>query len=158
VADALYIACRHGRKDVVKFLLQRGPDLSFRAYMGGTLLHWAHFGGDAEIIGMLRKAGADESALDHAFKCTPAGFGIHVPCEWGILKNVRRRLKDDASLANIFDGGMTPLHRIARGGRAAIVKWLLKAGADPTVRDANGKTAVDVAKERGHEDVVAELR
>lgn len=157
IGDALYIACRQARPKVAEFLLEHKPDLNFRAYMGGTALHWAHFGGDGKIMAMLLAAGLDPAALDHAFKCTPRGFGIHVPAEWGILKLVRQRLKDDASLAKIFDGGMTPLHRVARGGRAAIVKWLLDAGADPTAVDANGKTAIGVAREKNHEQVAAAI-
>jgi ankyrin repeat protein len=157
VADALYIACRQARPEVAEFLLEHKPDLNFRAFMGGTALHWAHFGGDGKIIAMLVAAGLDPASVDNAFKCTPSGFGIHVPAEWGILPLVRRRLKDDLNLAKIFDGGMTPLHRVARGGRAAIVKWLLDAGADPASKDANGKTAIEVAREKNHEQVVAAI-
>lgn len=45
VADALYIASRNGHVDAAKALLAHDPDLTFRAYMGATALHRAHFAG-----------------------------------------------------------------------------------------------------------------
>ncbi len=45
VADALYIACRGGHEGAVRELLAHGPDLAFRAFAGGTALHWAYFAG-----------------------------------------------------------------------------------------------------------------
>jgi len=153
VADALYVACRLGHASVAKFLLDHKPDLSFQAYVGGTPLHWAYFGGNQQIIKMLLAAGASPSRTDNPYRCTARGFGIHVPSDWGFLRMVRERLKDDPSLAKLFDGGTTPLHRAAHGGHAAVVKFLIEAGADPKARNAEGKTAAEVAREQKHEDV-----
>ena len=54
VSDALYIACRNGQTEVVRFLLGKHPDLSFRAYLGATPLHWAYFGGSRSGGGTAR--------------------------------------------------------------------------------------------------------
>jgi ankyrin repeat protein len=61
---------------------------------------------------------------------------------------------NDPDLAGIFDGGTTPLHRAAAKNHLAIAKWLLRAGADPKARDAAGKTAIELAREKEHEKVV----
>jgi hypothetical protein len=45
VSDSLYITCRKGQTEAVRFLLGKQPDLSFRAYLGATPLHWAYFSG-----------------------------------------------------------------------------------------------------------------
>jgi ankyrin repeat protein len=156
VSDALYIAARNTQAEVVRFLLTKEPDLSFRAYMGGTPLHWAHFGGSREIVGLLEHAGADRSSRDDVLRCTPRAFGICVPASWGFGFLVRKRLADDPTLAQVMDGSTSPLHEAARGGHAEIVKMLLDAGADAAVRDGSGKTPYEISLERG-QAVVAEL-
>jgi len=47
----------------------------------------------------------------------------------------------------------TPLHWAAISGHADVVKLLLENDADPSIKDKNGKTALDVAREGGHVDV-----
>jgi len=43
---------------------------------------------------------------------------------------------------------MTPLHRAAELGDAAMVKLLLDRGADATIKTAGGSTALDIAESR----------
>jgi len=157
ISDALYIACRNGQPEVVGYLLARGADLSFRAFLGGTPLHWAHFGGSRTAIELLEQAGADRNARDHVYQCTPRAFGICVPANWGFPEIVRRQLAADPTLANLMDGRTSPLHQAARGGNAEVVRLLLDAGADPMLRDGEGKTARELAAREGHAVVVAML-
>jgi ankyrin repeat protein len=49
------------------------------------------------------------------------------------------------------------LHCAAFNGHLAIAKRLLEGGADPTLRNKDGKTAVDCAREQGQSEVVALL-
>jgi ankyrin repeat protein len=49
------------------------------------------------------------------------------------------------------------LHLAANFGHLAIAKRLLEGGADPTLRNKDGKTAVDYARQRGKSEVVALL-
>ena len=55
------------------------------------------------------------------------------------------------------DYGRTALHRAAYGGHLASATRLLEGGADLTLRDKYGKTALDYARSRGHSEVVALL-
>lgn len=50
-----------------------------------------------------------------------------------------------------------PVVAAAAAGHAAMVRLLLERGADPTVRDTDGRTAADVAKEAAFVDVLGEL-
>ncbi len=52
---------------------------------------------------------------------------------------------------------MTALHYAACKGRLAIAKRLLEGGADVTLRDIIGKTAIDEARKEGKSEVVALL-
>ncbi len=156
VSDALYIACRNGHADVVKLLLTKSPDLAFRAYHGGTPLHWAHFSGSNDVVDLLMQAGADDTLRDDVLRVTPRAFGICTPANWGFGDLVRRQLDRDPSLAQVLDG-TSPLHEAVRGGHLDIVSMLLAAGADPTRRDRNNRTAGDLAAEQGHAAVVEAL-
>lgn len=48
-------------------------------------------------------------------------------------------------------GGFTPLHVAAAHGDTAIVAMLLLFGADPGLRNDKGETAIDHARQRGHD-------
>ena len=53
------------------------------------------------------------------------------------------------------EGRVSPLRSAASNGRAEIVRILLDHGADPHARSpVSGGTALDFARERGHEHVV----
>jgi hypothetical protein len=58
--------------------------------------------------------------------------------------NARTTSSDDPDVAV----GQTPLHYAAKFGVYYAVKMLLKAGADPSLRDNNGKTPADVARKQ----------
>jgi ankyrin repeat protein len=158
VSDALYIACRNAQVEVVRYLLTRKPDLAFRAFLGATPLHWAHFGGSRAVIEMLEQAGADAAARDGTYGCTPRAFGIYVPVDWGFEFLVRPRLAADPTLAHVVEGGTSPLHLAARRGHASIVRLLLAAGADAQSRNGEGRTALDEARLACHADVAESLR
>lgn len=46
--------------------------------------------------------------------------------------------------------GMTALHLCAATDRTEPMKLLLKAGADSTVKDGTGRTALQIARQYGH--------
>jgi ankyrin repeat protein len=158
VSDALYIACRTGQTEVVRFLLGKEPDLSFRAYLGATPLHWAYFGGSRRVVELLEQNGADRSARDDNLGCTPRSFGVCVPASWGMTFLVRARLVEDPSLVNMMDGRTSPLHEAARNNNAEVVRLLLDHGANPSLKNGEGKTALDLATQAGHVAAAEMLR
>lgn len=52
----------------------------------------------------------------------------------------------------------TPLHRAAEMGKLDVVELLVRRGADPLIRDARGKLAVERAERNGHDEIAALLR
>lgn len=148
VSDALYMAARNGQVDTVRELLAHGPDLSFRAFAGATALHWAHFAGAPRVVALLLAAGADPTLRDPVLGCTPEAFGICTPASWAWGSKVRQRLAENPGLVHAESTRGGPLHEAAWAGALEAVKLLLEAGADPARRNAEGKTALDLARER----------
>ncbi len=65
--------------------------------------------------------------------------------------SIVRLLLDAGAPVNVPHlGGGTPLHTAAFVGDPDVVRMLLERGADPSLRTDDGKTAIDVARERGH--------
>lgn len=158
ISDALVIACRNAHAEAVRELLRHDPDLGFRSFMGGSALHWAHYGGSGEVIAMLEAAGADRESRDNDLGATPRAFGICAPASWGFDQLVRTRLVADPSLATYMDGHTSALHEAARAGAVYVVQVLLEHGADPGMKNGDGRTAADLAAEGGHAAVVELLR
>ncbi len=158
LSDALYIASRNGQADVVRFLLEKRPDLSFRAFLGATPLHWAYFGGSRTVIALLEQAGADPEVRDPVLGCKPRSFGICVAANWGFDFLVRARLAEDPSLLNVMDGKTSPLHEAAGNNHAQIVRLLLDQGANPLLTNGDGQTPLDLAIGKGHAEVAEVLR
>ncbi|NIQ77940.1 MAG: ankyrin repeat domain-containing protein, partial [Anaerolineae bacterium] len=53
--------------------------------------------------------------------------------------------------------GQSPLHWAALYGHRDVVNALLSAGADPTILNGNGKTALELARDAGHVEVAEAL-
>jgi hypothetical protein len=51
--------------------------------------------------------------------------------------------------------GARPLHEAARLGQAAAVRYMLRAGADPRLRDGSGHRAIDLVSDPGLRDFMA---
>lgn len=54
--------------------------------------------------------------------------------------------------------GNTALHRVARLGHIDYVKALIEAGADPTLKNKYGETALHLAIDSGRNDCIAYLK
>jgi ankyrin repeat protein len=156
ISDALYIAARNGHVDVVRFLLTQSPDLAFRAYLGGTVLHWAYYSGSRDVIDLVIAAGADAEARDDEFKVRPRLFGACVLASWGFGRMLQPRLEQDPALVRMIDG-TTALHEAARAGQAGTARLLLDAGADARALDRDGHRPAEVARLAGHTDLAAML-
>ena len=96
----------------------------------------------------MRRSAASAQAISRRTRSRPS------TCCWTPARNINARVTDSrthtAKITAYVQGrdheGQTALFAAAESGWDQVVKHLLDRGADPTLQDASGKTALDYAK------------
>jgi ankyrin repeat protein len=115
----------------------------------------AAFFGHRKIVEYLLDAGADvNQASTNALKVAP----IHAAVSNGDASIVRILLEHKADVNARQQNGFTPLHAAASVGRMDLIDLLLSHGAKTDALTDDGKSAADLAEQRGHNDAAATLR
>ena len=122
---------------------------------GFTALMIASQNGRTDIVTLLLAAGADCRIVDPLMKATPghkAGYRGHA--------EVARVLCSKGNLELDAQGpynGYTALHDAVWHGHTETAECLVRAGARLDVCGLDGRTALDMARDYGYEDLVARL-
>jgi uncharacterized protein len=149
VTLTIFEAAATGKINNVIRLLARDPEL-VNAYAadGFQALGLACFLGHFETAEYLVKAGASVNSASHNdLKVAP----IQSAVAGGHLKIVKMLLDHGANPNILERGGYTPLHAAAQNGDIEMIRILLYGGADLTIKGDDGKLAMDVAMDAGHE-------
>lgn len=75
----------------------------------------------------------------------------------GHLYFAKKLAKSGVNINERTKTGFTPLMLAAHNDKRDFVKWLVKLGADKSVQSSGGKTALELARERGLGKVVKML-
>jgi ankyrin repeat protein len=145
----IFEAAATGKINHVIRLLARDPEL-VNAYAedGFHALGLACYFGHYDIAEYLTKAGAAVNSPAHnELKAAP----LHSAAAGRHEKIVRMLLEHRADPNVREQGGFTPLHTAAQNGDIDTIRALLLGGADLTLKSADGKTAMDIAMDAGHE-------
>uniref|UniRef100_A0A1B6DAJ4 ArfGAP with SH3 domain, ANK repeat and PH domain-containing protein n=1 Tax=Clastoptera arizonana TaxID=38151 RepID=A0A1B6DAJ4_9HEMI len=67
-----------------------------------------------------------------------------------LVQNMNSASLDRTTNTDSYDGGNTALHMCAIHDKVECMKLLLRSGANPSVRNTEDKTALDIAQEKGH--------
>jgi hypothetical protein len=138
------LARRHFQ--LAQLLHRSGSSVDPQGESGWTPLISAAYLGDVEMVEVLLNYGADIQAQT-IFGRTALHWaaGSH---HFSDPEVVRLLLKygADINLRAIIDGGITPLHSAAAGGRADAVRVLLEHGASVDEKNTWGRTAFQVAR------------
>lgn len=156
-------------------LLARGADPNGPAGEAWTNLSITCSRGDAPLAQLLLESGAEpndndslyhsvESAdgsctrllLEHGATVTGTNALAHA-LDYDRLDPVRLLLERGGD-ANEHPGRPVLHHAVIRGRSPEFVRLLVEHGADPRRRDRDGRTALQLALRRGHDDLVATLR
>jgi len=152
----LHVACQALNTTAVRVLLETGlVDVNLRNDEESSPLHITALKPDCEdtttIAKLLVKNGALIDAKNDR-KTTP----LQLACAKGNISLVKVLLDSGANLKGLGELG-TALHCACYFGQKAIVQLLLEARADVNAVDDTGKTPIQMAKDRGHTDIVALL-
>jgi ankyrin repeat protein len=158
--SALHFAASYGREDCIHRLAALGAAIDSRTPVHGWApIHLAAADGHALAIDALLALGA--SVNDGVgFRVSPAA-GSRGPTGTAAAAAGNRSVDPPYGSTGGSGGpsfpGAAPLHLAAAHGRIAAVEALLFAGADEAAADAAGRTALDLAREAGHDRVALRL-
>ena len=154
-ATLLHIAVDADKFAGVALLLRLGSDIDARDKYRMTPLHKAAIFNRLKIAELLIENGADLNALapkyGHIF-VSP----LHLAAEAGAADMIDLLAEYGCNMNPQRSAGPvnpSPLHLAAAKGRYAGAKALLDHGADPWLKDRNGRTANDWANEMQHAEV-----
>lgn len=143
--------------EIPRILLAHGADVNGVNKHGWTSLHNAMLNGSPAIAELLLAHGADPRAVDHQGS-TPLHFVAQAidpsASSEDYVKMAKKLLAlgGDPNAANKH--GRTPLHDAATANKGSVMQLLVEGGADPSLRDVDGKSAQDLlqAKLRADRD------
>ncbi|MDH5327431.1 MAG: ankyrin repeat domain-containing protein [Gammaproteobacteria bacterium] len=148
---ALIVAATAGREKTASYLAELGSDTLQRDSSGGSALGNAvFFGHSGTVAALLKHTPKDMGEHGKELLLVAAGLG-HVE----IVKNLLKH-GVDPNARGIKD--RTALMATAAFDKEQTAQILLENGADPALRDADGYSAMDIAKDKNSEKVSALLK
>jgi ankyrin repeat protein len=148
------LACL-GKAEGLTALLEAGDiEVDERSPDGFVPLHFAAFFGNAASARVLIERGASVNAVaENPTRVQP----LHSAVAHGDVETVALLLARGAEVNARQQNDLTPLMGAAFAGSVEMVKRLLAAGADASAVSGDGKTAADLARERGNDDALSLL-
>lgn len=159
-------AAQGGHEETVKVLLEKGADPNMRGFAGKTALFWGVERGYADVVNLLLDHHADPdirstAGLTPLMEAAKDGRADLVKALVAHQADLNAREGDDGlpGTLDVSAGtGMTPLMLAVVGGHREVVSILLQAGADVSILNRGGETALDEAVKGGVADIISLLR
>jgi ankyrin repeat protein len=148
-------AAGHGKLDLVNDLLTQGLPVNATNHVGCTALMSASASYRADVVLFLLRSGADvavrttdgQTALHTAVGSSPSMPDKQKEC-------VRMLLEHGAEIDAQDKNGISPLMNAAWFGCTLAVSELLRHGASVSLRNNQGRTAEDLARNKNQPEVI----
>lgn len=145
----LHIAAEEGKNDIVAFLFKQQVNINKKDSNGRTALMYAAKEGKLNTVSKLIEAGADASisdqngnkASDYAAKEDQYVIQKYLN---GLTTNSKENKRNE-----IF-GKQQEIHQLTKAGQIEKVRRMVQNGVDVNSPDENGRTALHIASELGH--------
>lgn len=153
----IFHAVKSGNREIVKLLLEKkaDPNVSFEDATGSPL-DIAVTLGDPEMVKILVNGKADVN-----YKMRGAITALHTAClakDSPVLVGIIAVLLDSGAEVNAMTHvGITPLMNAVEADNTGAVKLLLSRGADPTIKNFQGKRALDLAVSGGKNEEIIKI-
>lgn len=138
------------RVDAARVLIEAGARINAEASSKITPLLWAASYDSPGVVNLLIEAGADPNnpaAYDGAL---PLGSACHYSGTDSVPESVVALIAAGAEVNKKDASGQTALHwAVDWHGGVPLATYLLDHGADPTIADGSGNTALDLARSAG---------
>ena len=146
----LILAMRENAMDVMEVLLaDRRTRIDAEARNGDNALMIACYNGNEKAV---------KALLDKGAKVNKNGWApLHYAAANGNNRIVQMLLDKDAFIDAVSPNATTPIMMAARGGHIYTVKLLHDNGADATLKNQRGYTAMDFARENKNTDIAKGL-
>ena len=132
-------------KEVLQFIIDKGADVNATSEVSGTPLMLASHNGNVDAMNVLLRAGADRTIKDAV-----GDTWIHYAIRGGCSKEVLQFIIDKGADVNATnEENVTSLMLASKEGNVDAMNVLLSAGADRTIKDANGDTWIHYALHGG---------
>ena len=152
---ALFSAAFRGSTDVVRDLLAGGANPNSQNASGWTPLMVAAAERHPDTVITLLEAKANPNLRNRLGRTA-----LMFASSYGQDAIVERLLAAGADPNNVPDDdtGWTALVAAASAGHAGVVEKLLRGGANPAIKSKQGETPLDIARAKGHAEVVRILQ
>ena len=145
----LHLAARGGSLDVVKVLAGARANVDRRNANGETAIMLAALGGHRSVVEFLISM---EAQINQ-----PGWTALLYAATNGHLEIVKILVENHAYIDSSPYNGLTPLMMATRGGHLSVVKFLLEEGADASLKNDRGETALDWAQQTRNTDIAASI-
>jgi len=152
----LMAASSVGDMSLLNLILQRKPDLELKSVEGETALGMALHSEQVAVVKKLRSVGASYNStcgaeLSSLFICAVTVNNYQAVVD---IAKVNPQVVRDINLKD----GNTALHIAAESGTEKIVKALLTLGVDKKMKNKEGLTALDLAKQMNRKKIILLLQ
>ncbi len=151
----LFQAVLYKQLEAAKQLIKGGADVNARDEDDTVPIHYVVANGQQDFFELFLNSGADLETVDFQGEML-----IHTAARYNQVKMLERLKQARGKISDIVNNrrnprrGDTPLSLAVRRGHLEAADWLLRHGADPTVKTGLPMQSLsDIARDKGHNGI-----